>query len=160
LKVRDPFIVVLPSMLTHVLISFLSQLLLRLTASARRGEYDIVARLLDFWRAFVVDSMVSDLFSFIFFVLSALAHRVLTTFPFHVAALGAGLACAALEYLAEEAVAPSATTTPARIEDGRKIPGCEKDDATPSSNPGRSLRTATLPASTSANSRRRPHVVE
>jgi hypothetical protein len=60
-------------MLTHVLISFLSQLLLRLTASARRGEYDIVARLLDFWRAFVVDSMVSDLFSFIFFVLSTLA---------------------------------------------------------------------------------------
>ena len=60
-------------MLTHVLISFLSQLLLRLTASARRGEFDIVARLLDFWRAFVVDSMVSDLFSFIFFVLSTLA---------------------------------------------------------------------------------------
>ena len=60
-------------MLTRVLISFLSQLLLRLTASARRGEYDIVARLLDFWRAFVVDSMVSDLFSFIFFVLSTLA---------------------------------------------------------------------------------------
>ena len=60
-------------MLTHVLILFLSQLLLRLTASARRGEYDIVARLLDFWRAFVVDSMVSDLFSFIFFVLSTLA---------------------------------------------------------------------------------------
>ena len=58
---------------THVLISFLSQLLLRLTASARRGEYDIVAMLLDFWRAFVVDSMVSDLFSFIFFVLSTLA---------------------------------------------------------------------------------------
>ena len=60
-------------MLTRVLISFLSQLLLRLAASARRGEYDIVARLLDFWRAFVVDSMVSDLFSFIFFVLSTLA---------------------------------------------------------------------------------------
>ena len=60
-------------MLMHVLISFLSQLLLRLTASARRGEYDIVARLLDFWRVFVVDSMVSDLFSFIFFVLSTLA---------------------------------------------------------------------------------------
>jgi len=38
-----------------------------------RGENDIVARLLDFWRAFVVDSMVSDLFSFIFFVFPTLA---------------------------------------------------------------------------------------
>ena len=60
-------------MLARELISFLSQLLLRLTAFARRGEFDIVARSLDFWRAFIVDSMVSDLFSFIFFVLPTLA---------------------------------------------------------------------------------------
>jgi hypothetical protein len=57
-------------MLTRELISYLLQLLLRLSMPARRGEFDIVARSLVFWDAFVVDSMVSDLFSFMFFVLS------------------------------------------------------------------------------------------
>ena len=92
-------------------------------------------------------------------------------FPFHVAALEAGLACAVLEdgnkivsCVEEDAVAPSASSHPStrqqELEDGRKVPGCEKDDATQATQ-ARSLKTtATLPAGTSANSRRRPHVVE
>ena len=56
----------------------------------------------------------------------------------------------------EVAVAPSHEQLRRQeLEDGRKVPGWEKDDTTPSSNPGRSLKTmATLPAGTSANSRR------
>ena len=101
-------------MLRRELISFPSQLLLRLTTSARRGEFDIVARSLVFRHAFVVDSKISDLFFFIIFVLSTRA-RILTVFPFHVATLEAGLACAVLEdnnkivsCVEEDAVAPSA----------------------------------------------------
>jgi hypothetical protein len=55
-------------MLRRELISFPSQLLLGLSTSARRGEFDIVASSLVFWRTSVVDSLVSDLFSFIVFV--------------------------------------------------------------------------------------------
>ena len=73
LKVRDPLLYRRPSLDAHELISFPSQLLLMLTAFARRGEFDIVASSLVFWRMSVVDSMVSNLFSFIFFVLSTLA---------------------------------------------------------------------------------------
>jgi hypothetical protein len=111
----------------------------------------------------VVDSIVSDLFPSCY-SFSRLWRRVLTTFHLRLAALEAGLACAPLEddnkivsCLEKGAVAPSHQQLRRQeLEDGRKVLGWEKDDTTPSSNAGVSLKTlATLPVCELETSSRR-----